>query len=75
MVLFGRFHQTFWLLVIPAPSSSSVNNNTQQLKPLVGRMPLHHRYLNVDPYLYVGGHEDWRCHPALTGLVGFKGWF
>ena len=37
-------------------------------------MPLHHRFLNVDPYLWVGGHEDWAAHPALAGgLVGFKG--
>ena len=70
MVLFGRFHQTFWLLVVPAHLGTS-----STLAPQVGRMPLHHRYLNVDPYLYVGGHEDWKAHPSLAGLVGFKGEF
>ena len=74
MVLFGRFHQTFWLLVVPAhigPHGSTTPS--RGLTPQVARMPLHHRYLNVDPYLYVGGHEDWKAHPALANLSGFKG--
>lgn len=70
MVLFGRFHQTFWLLVIPAHLSST---DKTQLVPQVGRMAIHHRYLNVDPYLYVGGHDDWQSHSTLANLVGFKG--
>ncbi|UXI21239.1 hypothetical protein NH340_JMT07182 [Sarcoptes scabiei] len=66
MVLFGRFKQIFWLLVIP-------NLFDSKLKPQIGRTPLHKTTLDVDPFLYVGGHEDWSSHTALSGLQGFKG--
>lgn len=68
MVLFGRFRQVFWLLVVP----SGVG---KKLRPQIGRTPLHQTIFNVDPFLYVGGHEDWHAHPALYNYTGFKGIF
>ncbi|KAH7642766.1 hypothetical protein DERF_003974 [Dermatophagoides farinae] len=68
MVLFGRYRQLFWLLVIPSGMDS-------KLRPQVGQTftVLHEKHSNIDPYLYVGGHDDWKTHPALYNLTGFKG--
>lgn len=78
MVLFGRYRQLFWLLVVPEFGGNNNNNNittstNNNLVPLVGHIQATTELFNIEPFLFVGGHEQLRTHPALARLKGFKG--
>ncbi len=65
MVLFGHHKQFVWLIVVPP--------DNQKIKPIIGKTPLSFKSLNVSPFLYAGGHENFKGHPFLHSLTGFQG--
>ena len=66
IVLVGHHKRFVWLMV----------DNSENI--ITGRTPKYYKFLNVSPYLFVGGHETFTQHPFtqhpfLKLLRGFKG--
>lgn len=61
IVLVGHHKRFVWLVV----------DNSENI--ITGRTPKYYKFLNVSPYLFVGGHETFIQHPFLNLLRGFKG--